>query len=81
MNNIEFLKKELAAAESGMDYATVTIIDTDGSTSRNSGKMLVYGDGSIVGTIGGGFVEKLAIEDAVSCIDSGRNLCKSYDMS
>ena len=81
LNNIDFLKKQLAVAESGSSYAIVTIVDTDGSTSRNSGKMLVYADGSIEGTIGGGYVEKLAIEDAVNCIQNDCNMFKTYDMS
>ena len=81
MKNIDFLKEQLAAEEAGSSYAMVTIVDTDGSTARNSGKMLVFPDASIVGTIGGGYVEKLAIEDAVECIASGANLFKTYDMS
>lgn len=81
MKNIDFLKEQLAAEEAGSCYAVVTIVDTDGSTARNQGKMMVFPDGSIVGTIGGGYVEKLAIEDAVKCIDTGKNLFKTYDMS
>lgn len=81
LKNVDFLKEQLAAEEAGSSYAVVTIVDTEGSTSRNSGKMLVFPDSSIIGTIGGGFVEKLAIQDAVDCIAAGRNLFKSYDMS
>lgn len=81
MNNTEFIRKQLEAAESGIGYALVTIVDTEGSTSRNSGKMLVYSDGDIEGTIGGGYVEKLVIEDAVNCINMHENLFKTYDMS
>ncbi|MGI5825319.1 MAG: XdhC family protein [Bacillota bacterium] len=81
MNQIDFLKEQLKAAEAGKSYAVVTIVDTEGSTSRNSGKMLVFTDKSIVGTIGGGYVEKLAIEDAAECIQKGKNLLKTYDMS
>ncbi len=80
MNQTEFLREELAAAESGNPYAVATIVETSGSTSRDRGKMLVYPDGHIVGTIGGGYVEKLVIEDARRCMETGKNLFKTYDM-
>lgn len=80
MNQTEFLREELAAAESGKPYAVATIVETSGSTSRERGKMLVYPDGQIVGTIGGGYVEKLVIEDARRCMETGEKLFKTYDM-
>lgn len=44
----------------------VTIIETHGSIPRHAGsKMLVYPDGSIVGTIGGGLMESKVIEEAL----------------
>lgn len=81
MNNIDFFQEQLKAAKSGRSFAVVTIVSTDGSTSRNNGKMLVFPDKTIIGTIGGGYVEKLAIEDSVDCIMKGENSFKTYDMS
>ena len=81
MNYIDFLKEELKIAEAGGSYAVVTITDTFGSTARNNGKMLVLPDKKIIGTIGGGYVEKLAVDDAVQCIKSGKGTFKTYDMS
>ncbi|MFH1620049.1 MAG: XdhC/CoxI family protein [bacterium] len=57
------------AIESGRDAALVTIISSAGSTPRDFGaKMLVYSDGSIAGTVGGGKIEALAIKEAVDAI-------------
>jgi xanthine dehydrogenase accessory factor len=48
------------------NVACVTVINTEGSVPRDSGsKMLVYEDGSIYGTVGGGRAEKIAIDEAV----------------
>jgi xanthine dehydrogenase accessory factor len=60
------------AAESGTPAALVTIIGIAGSAPRRSGsRMLVYGDGQIVGTIGGGTLEYRLIEQALDCIRTG----------
>jgi xanthine dehydrogenase accessory factor len=46
------------ARQQGVSAALITIIDTKGSTPRKAGsKMLVYPDGRIYGTIGGGCAE------------------------
>jgi len=65
-----------AAAEAwrtGRPAALATVILAGGSTPRSSGaKMLVYADGAIVGTIGGGALEHAAIVEARAAIASGR---------
>lgn len=65
-----------AAAEAwrtGRRAALVTVIEAGGSTPRTSGaRMLVYGDGTIVGTIGGGAIEHRARQAAVEAIERGR---------
>lgn len=49
-----------------------TIIKTQGSTPRKEGsKMLVYPDGEIVGSVGGGEVESRVIESALEVMDTG----------
>ena len=61
------------AAESGTPAAIVTIIGIAGSAPRRSGsRMLVYGDGQIVGTVGGGMLEYRLIDQAVGCIKTGK---------
>lgn len=81
MDSLELLRAQLRAFEEGRAHALITIVEVDGSTPRASGKMLVYEDGTSLGTIGGGEVELLAGRDALSAISSGQNLCRSYDLS
>ncbi len=55
--------------------ALVTVIDTKGSTPRDTGaKMIVCGDGKVFGTIGGSAVEAMVIEEARECLKN--NLAK-----
>ncbi len=49
----------------------VTVTRCSGSTPRDPGtKMIVFKDGDIRGTIGGGRLEELAIQDAKVCIEA-----------
>jgi len=58
-----------AAAESGAGIVLVTVIGTQGSVPRHAGsKMIVHGDRQIVGTVGGGRGEAMAVEAASRCI-------------
>lgn len=52
--------------------ALVTVISAQGSTPRETGaEMVVYEDGSIAGTVGGGMLEKLAIDAALKALKEG----------
>jgi len=64
----------------GESFAVAMITKTMGSSPRDPGaKMIVYPDGSISGTIGGGYFEKMVISD---CLDLFRgetkHLLKTY---
>ena len=52
MNAIDIVKEQAAAYDAGKSFAVVTIVQSDGSTPRSSGKMIVYPDGSSKGTVG-----------------------------
>ena len=66
-------------AESGCCLCTV--IGSHGSTPRHTGsKMLVYADGSIFGTVGGGELENRVIQEAVQAIADGLPRRVSYSM-
>lgn len=67
----------------GKPFVLATIIQTAGSSPRRTGaKMLVYPDGSIFGTIGGGNFENLVIKDCVDLIGKNNNgLLKKYTFS
>lgn len=65
----------------GTSGALCTIIKTKGSTPRKEGsKMLVFENGSIVGTVGGGEVEARVIQEALNSIKSGKSRIISYDL-
>ena len=54
---------------SDQNVALCIIINTKGSTPRKMGaKMVVFEDGKIFGTIGGGSLEKKVIENAIKVI-------------
>ena len=68
------------AIDSGIPVAFCTVIAVGGSTPRETGaKMLVYSDGKIEGTVGGGKVESMVIKQAVQCISE--NKPGKYDFS
>lgn len=53
--------------------ALVTVVGVDGSAPRRAGaRMLVYEDGSILGTVGGGAFEHRLRAEAASAITAGR---------
>lgn len=62
--------------------ALCTIVDTHGSTPRHStSKMLVYPDGHIIGTVGGGEMENRVIAEALQSISDGKTRLLHYNMS
>jgi xanthine dehydrogenase accessory factor len=64
----------------GIPCAIVTIIKAEGSTPRGIGsKMVVSGSGEIAGTVGGGVVEHISRQEAISAIRE--NKCKTLDFS
>jgi xanthine dehydrogenase accessory factor len=70
------------ALERGEAAALVTIVSTTGSTPQRVGaKMLVFGDGRIVGTIGGGCYENDAFGKAREAILNRRPQLIHYELS
>ncbi len=70
------------ALERGEPAALVTIVSTTGSTPQRVGaKMLVFADGRIVGTIGGGCYENDAFWKAREAITSRRPQLVHYELS
>lgn len=62
--------------------ALVSVIATEGSTPQKAGaKMVVYADGRIVGTIGGGCLEAEMIRRARHAIETRRSQLASYDLT
>ena len=80
--NQEVVTAALAALERGEPAALVTIVSTIGSTPQRVGaKMLVFSDGRIVGTIGGGCYENDAFWKAREAIKTRRPEMVHYELS
>ena len=72
----------LEATRTGEKAALVTVTATEGSTPQKAGaKMVVYADGRIVGTIGGGCVEAEMTWRARQAIDERRTQVASYELT
>jgi xanthine dehydrogenase accessory factor len=66
----------------GEDLVLVTIFSQSGSTPRLAGaKMVIRRDGRIHGTIGGGMVEALAMQEAGGCFIGQCSLRRAFDLS
>lgn len=82
MQDRELLKKIVSCLEDGRPAALATIIATRGSTPREVGaKMLVYEDGSIEGTIGGGCGEAEVRRQALDVLLEGGHRVYQVDLT
>src|SRR5512141_1240978 len=78
----EVLEAVLRAEASGEPAALVTVVATEGSTPQKAGaRMLVYGDGRSVGTIGGGCLEAEMGRIAREAIALRRPRLVPYDLT
>ncbi len=67
---------------SGQAAALATVIRARGSVPRHMGsKMIVFPDGSIEGTIGGGEMERRVIAEALQALSSGEPRLVHYNLS
>ena len=75
----KILDAMLAALGRGERVALCSILASSGSAPRGAGaKMAVFEDGSTLGTIGGGAVERLSGLRALEAMKSGKNELGSY---
>ena len=71
----------LEATRRGDSVALATIVKATGSTPREAGtKMLIYPDGSIVDTIGGGSLEANVIAEAQEALAEGKPRLVRYEL-
>lgn len=69
-------------AEESESYAVATVLSVKGSTPRRSGaKMIIYPEGRIYGSIGGGCAEAQVIREALKYIGTGRFTVITVDMT
>lgn len=72
----------LQVYDNGTPAALATVTHTQGSMPRHAGsKMLVYADGGIVGTVGGGAMENKVIQAAQQAIASGKASSETYTLN
>ncbi|MBN1934214.1 MAG: XdhC family protein [Anaerolineae bacterium] len=79
MENLYQLVSE--ASEQGHSVAMATVVQVQGSTPREVGaKMLIYADGRIAGTVGGGKMEAVVIEKAIEALRQGQSQMAHFDL-
>ncbi len=79
--NDHLLEELLRARQTRTLCALATVAATTGSVPRQTGsKMLVYGDGKISGTVGGGKFEALVVKDCLKSIAQKEPVLKSYPL-
>lgn len=72
MSNIDFYNQVMEVRKRGDSAAVATIIRTKGSTPRKTGaKMIVYSNGNVFGTIGGGCGEGQVISKSFTVMEKG----------
>jgi xanthine dehydrogenase accessory factor len=70
------------ALKRGEEVALVTIVSANGSTPQRVGaKMLVYADGRVVGTIGGGCYENEALWNARETLKTRKAVTVHYELA
>lgn len=81
MSDLELLSVAIDLLRDGKIIALCTIIGKEGSGPRSVGaKMIVCEDGSVYGTIGGGSLERLLINEALRAIKSRRSCVRSFSL-
>ena len=76
---VSLLSQLAEAVDGGVAVASATVVDTSRSVPRRAGaKMLVFRDGSISGTVGGGEMEARVVAESVAALGDGRCRLLSY---
>lgn len=76
---MDFYSHVLNAKKDNKVYAIASVVQTEGNTPRKPGaKMLVYADGTIHGSVGGGIVEKKTVADCMEAMRTGNTMLKTY---
>ncbi len=78
----QLIQQVCTSLDEGEDLVLITISSRSGSTPRLAGaKMVIHRDGRTHGTIGGGIVEALAMEEAQSCFNDRHSRRSAFDLS
>jgi xanthine dehydrogenase accessory factor len=75
------LTELLTARQAGQPVALATVVRARGSVPRHAGsKMLIYGDGRLSGTIGGGEMESRIMDEALAALEDGSPRLVPYSL-
>jgi xanthine dehydrogenase accessory factor len=75
------LEELLRARKTRTPCVLATMAATTGSVPRDAGsKMIVYGDGKVSATIGGGKFEAIVVEDCLAALRAKKPLLKTYPL-
>lgn len=81
-SDLDFRVIERLAKKEGEARSIVTVMTALGSVPRGAGaKMIVYPDGTIIGSIGGGCSEAAVIQNAIDIIGTGEYQLETIDMT
>lgn len=82
MNDHDIFQAVLQTQDEGQDIALATVIKTSGSVPRRAGsKLLIWADGRILGTVGGGKMESLVIEAGQQALREGKTQILNYQFA
>ena len=77
----EFAKALRDCMENNRGAVLAAVVEAKGSVPREAGaKMLILDDGTIIGTVGGGAIEKRVIEEARKMEKEGGTKFFCYDL-
>jgi xanthine dehydrogenase accessory factor len=69
VNDLERYEEMVRLTREGEPFVLATVVASSGSSPRKPGaKMVVRGDGSLLGTVGGGRVEKESVQAALAAL-------------
>ncbi|PJC76176.1 MAG: xanthine dehydrogenase accessory protein XdhC [Syntrophobacterales bacterium CG_4_8_14_3_um_filter_49_14] len=78
---MDIFEEIVAAKKSNVPVVLATVIESLGSAPREEGaRMLIKSDGSIVGTIGGGAIEKKIIDEAMTLMNAPASKLVRYEL-
>lgn len=79
--DLKLLRELTEAVEAGVPVVVATVVATRRSVPRRAGtKMLVFSDGRLAGTVGGGEMESRVIEEAKHALRSGKAKLLNYSL-
>lgn len=77
----EMLEELIRIREDQIPAVLCIVVESSGSTPRKAGsKMLVFANGSISGTIGGGAIEYQVIQEALRIFGTGIPVLKEFNL-